>query len=87
MNISTKQFYRIKTRGIQTRIFGGEGKHADLYHGLIWVLNFFKCQTWPLFLFILSFSQHNDKYCTKFDYKWKKHRLCPEDLNPGPHDA
>ena len=29
-------------------------------------------QTRPIFDFILSFSQHNDKYSTKFDYKWKK---------------
>ena len=28
------------------------------------------------FCLLLSFYQHNDKYSTKFDYKWKKHRWC-----------
>ena len=31
-----------------------------------------------------SFSQHNDKYSTKYDYKWNKHGWCAWDSNPGP---
>ena len=34
-----------------------------------------------LFLFISFFSP--DKYSTNFDYKWKKHRWCAWDSNPG----
>ena len=52
--------------------------HTSLTIGLIRLLiSFFK---WA-FLFISSFSQHNDKYNTKFDYK--KLRW---DSNPGPQD-
>ena len=32
------------------------------------------------------FSQNNDKYSTNLDYKWKKHRWCACDSNPGLHD-
>ena len=28
------------------------------------------------------FSQHNDKYSSKFDYVWKKYKLCAWDSNP-----
>ena len=38
-------------------------------------------------MFIFSFSQHNDKYSTKCDYKWKKHRWCAWNMNPGPQHA
>ena len=43
-------------------------------------VDYWKCfyimgQTRPLYLFISSFSQYNDKYNTK-DYKWKKHKWC-----------
>ena len=40
-------------------------------------------QPWPLICLFLSFSQHNDKYSTQFDYKWKKLTLSAWDSNPG----
>ena len=40
-------------------------------------------QPWPLICLFLSFSQHNDKYSTQFDYKWKNLTLSAWDSNPG----
>ena len=39
------------------------------------------------FCLFSSFSQHNDKYATKFDYKWKKNRWYFWYLNSGPQDG
>ena len=41
-------------------------------------------KTRPLFSLFSSFSQHNDKYSTKFDCKWKMHRWGAWISNPGP---
>ena len=40
----------------------------------------------PGLFFICILSRYNDKYSTK-DYKWKKHRWCAGDSNPGPQDG
>ena len=34
-----------------------------------------------------SFCQYNDKYSTKFDYKWKKRKWCAWNSNPGTKDC
>ena len=40
------------------------------------------------FFGLLSFfSQCKDKYRTKFDYQWLKHRWCAWDSNPGKQDG
>ena len=39
------------------------------------------------FCLFSSFSQHNDKYNTKFHYKRKNHRWCALDFNPGPQNG
>ena len=47
------------------------------------LLMFVGGQTWPLFVLFSSFSQYNDKYNTKLKSKYKKHKWCAWDSNPG----
>ena len=59
------------------------------YHELFTVCNgpilFLNGPNPASFCLFSTFSQHNDKYNTKFDYK--KHRWCAWESNPGPQDG
>ena len=43
-------------------------------------------KTRPLFVYFRPFLNTNIPW-KKIDYKWKKHRWCGWDSNPGPYDG
>ena len=47
----------------------------------------FDCDFLSLFCQFASFSLNDDKYSSKFDFKWKKQRWCAWASNPGPLDG
>ena len=68
--------------------FNNRDLRRNLWSAVDFAAVFFNIgQTWPLYVYFRPFSQHNDKYSTKFDYKQAKHRWFAWNSNLGPQEG